>query len=56
MAKWSQNDLDDYILIPAAEGFVLQQSCLFVSHFWRTKDHPDPDGVYLYHLREKLAP
>jgi hypothetical protein len=45
--KWSSNELDDYVLLPALPGFVLRRDCFFVSHFWRTKNHPDPDGEYL---------
>jgi hypothetical protein len=45
--KWSRDELDDYVLLPALPGFVTRQDCFFVSHFWRTQDHPDPDGEYL---------
>jgi hypothetical protein len=48
MKKWSRDELDDYVLLPAASpGFVTRLDCFFVSHFWRTQDHPDPDGEYL---------
>ena len=47
MKKWSCDELDDYILLPASPDFVTRQDCFFVSHFWRTQDHPDPDGEYL---------
>ena len=47
MKKWSRDDLDDYVLLPALPGFVSRRDCFFVSHFWRTQDHPDPDGKYL---------
>ncbi|KAE9376299.1 hypothetical protein N431DRAFT_479602 [Stipitochalara longipes BDJ] len=47
MKKWSRDDLDDYVLLPASPGFVTRLDCFFVSHFWRTQDHPDPDGEYL---------
>jgi hypothetical protein len=47
MKKWSRDKLDDYVLLPALPGFVLRCDCFFVSHFWRTQDHPDPDGEYL---------
>jgi hypothetical protein len=36
-----------YVLLPALPGFVMRRDCFFVSHFWRTQDHPDPDGEYL---------
>jgi hypothetical protein len=45
--KWSRNRLEDYILLPASSGYVTRRDCFFVSHFWRTQDHPDPDGEYL---------
>jgi hypothetical protein len=47
MKKWSRDELDDYVLLPALPGFVMRRDCFFVSHFWRTQDHPDPDGEYL---------
>jgi hypothetical protein len=47
MNKWSRDELDDYILLPALPGFVTRLDCFFVSHFWRTQDHPDPDVEYL---------
>ena len=47
MEKWSRDKLDNYVLLPASRGFVSRRDCFFVSHFWRTQDHPDPDGEYL---------
>jgi hypothetical protein len=47
MQKWSRDKLDDYVLLPALPGYVSRNDCFFVSHFWRTKNHPDPDGTYL---------
>ncbi|KAF2122092.1 hypothetical protein BDV96DRAFT_640157 [Lophiotrema nucula] len=47
MEKWSRDALDDYILFPAFPEFVLRSECFFVSHFWQTQEHPDPDGEYL---------
>jgi hypothetical protein len=47
MEKWSRDKLDDYVLLPALQGYVTRSDCFFVSHFWRTQDHPDPDGEYL---------
>ncbi|KAK7989909.1 hypothetical protein PG989_010224 [Apiospora arundinis] len=47
MPKWGRDHLDDYILLPAAEGYVTRDECFFVSHFWHSSDHPDPDGKYL---------
>ncbi|KAK2028976.1 hypothetical protein LX32DRAFT_639490 [Colletotrichum zoysiae] len=47
MQKWSRDRLDDCILLPTAQGFVLRTNCFFVSHFWQTNNDPDPDGKYL---------
>lgn len=54
LTKWSRNVLDDYILLPAVPGFVSREECFFVSHFWRTQEHPDPDGEYLRLLQAVL--
>jgi len=56
MTKWSRNVLNDYVLLPAANGFVNRNECFFVSHFWRTQDHPDPDGECLRLLQAELQP
>lgn len=45
--KWSSEVLDDYVLIPAARGYVWRTDCFFVSHFWRDRKNPDPDGQTL---------
>jgi hypothetical protein len=45
--KWSREALDDYVLIPAAPGYVWRADCFFVSHFWRERENPDPDGETL---------
>ncbi|KAK8095692.1 hypothetical protein PG999_013714 [Apiospora kogelbergensis] len=47
MPKWSRDNLEDYILLPAADGYVTRDECFFVSHFWHSAEHPDPDGTYL---------
>lgn len=47
MKKWSRSELDDYVLLPSLPGFVTRHDCFFVSPFWRTQNHPDPDGEYL---------
>lgn len=52
--KWSCDCLDDYILLPALDGFVTRSECFFVSHFWQTKEHPDPSGDYLKPLQQDL--
>jgi hypothetical protein len=45
--KWDPNDLDRYIILPIDYGFVNNKDCFFVSHFWRERQHPDPDGTDL---------
>ncbi|EXJ73261.1 uncharacterized protein A1O5_03021 [Cladophialophora psammophila CBS 110553] len=47
LMKWSSSHLDQYVLFPIDYGFVNNKDCFFVSHYWRTSDHPDPDGVDL---------
>jgi hypothetical protein len=32
-----------------------RSSCVFVSHRWQTRHHPDPDGAQLDRIRERLA-
>ena len=54
MQRWSRDRLNDYILLPATPGFVLRSNCFFVSHFWQTKDDPDPDSKYLRLLQDEL--
>jgi hypothetical protein len=45
--KWSREVLEDYVLIPAAPGYVWRTDCFFISHFWRKRENPDPDGETL---------
>ena len=54
MLKWDPNGLDRYILLPVDYGFANNQDCFFVSHFWRERYHPDPDGVDLRLFHEDL--
>jgi hypothetical protein len=56
MTKWSRDSLDGYILMPASNGWVTRAGCMFVSHYWRTKVDPDPDGKYLKLIQEELKP
>jgi hypothetical protein len=56
LKKWSRDELDDYVLLPASHGFVMRPDCFFVSHFWHTQDHPDPDGEYLRLHQAELEP
>ncbi|CAN9443198.1 unnamed protein product [Alternaria alternata] len=46
-SKWSRDVLDDYVLIPAEPGFVWRRDCFLISHFWRERENPDPDGEIL---------
>jgi hypothetical protein len=48
MKKWSRDELNDYVLLPASSGFIMRADCFFVSHFWQSPKHPDPDGNYLH--------
>lgn len=43
-AKWDPNRLDEYVLLPTDDGFVNNRDCFFISHYWRTPEHPDPEG------------
>lgn len=54
LMKWDPNRLDEYVLIPVARGFANKRDCFFVSHYWRTPHHPDPDAVDLTLLRQDL--
>lgn len=54
MTKWSRDYLDSFILLPAANGYVRRSECFFISHFWRRKDNPDPDGKYLRLIQQEL--
>ncbi len=56
MTKWSRDRLDDYILLPATPGYVLRTDCFFVSHFWHTRNDPDPGGKYLRLCQDQLRP
>jgi hypothetical protein len=47
MKRWDPNCWDEYILLPVSYGFANNANCFFVSHYWRTPEHPDPDGVDL---------
>ena len=55
MRQWSRDGLDDYVLLPALEGFVRRLDCYFVSHFRRPYDDPDPDGEYLRRVQADLG-
>jgi hypothetical protein len=44
LTKWHPVRLDEYILLPIDYGFVNRKDCFFVSHYWHTREHPDPTG------------
>lgn len=56
MMKWNPDHLDAYVLFPRIDGFVNKQDCFFISHYWRTPQHPDPEGQdmrdFLHDLRQ----
>ncbi|KAG0001670.1 hypothetical protein BGZ80_006138, partial [Entomortierella chlamydospora] len=54
LAKWDSNCLDTYILLPLDYGFVNNRDCFFISHFWRTRSHPDPEGIDMSLFRDDL--
>ncbi|KAF9456600.1 hypothetical protein BDZ94DRAFT_1275255 [Collybia nuda] len=44
LGKWNSDSLDAYILLPLEHGFANNQDCFFISHYWNTPEHPDPQG------------
>jgi hypothetical protein len=55
LMKWSPAHLDEYILLPICYGFVNNNDCFFVSHYWHTREHPDPEGHDMRLFREDLV-
>lgn len=55
LTKWNASQLDDYIVLPINYGYVNNEDCYFVSHYWREKDNPDPHGDDLRTFQEDLA-
>ncbi|KFY21130.1 hypothetical protein V491_03138 [Pseudogymnoascus sp. VKM F-3775] len=53
--RWDPNRLADYILLPMEDGFVNPRDCIFLSHYWRTPDHPDPKGEDLTVLQKRMG-
>lgn len=53
--KWDPNSLERYIILPMEGGFANSEDCIFISHYWQTEVHPDPDGQDLKKLQELLA-
>lgn len=52
--QWDSTNLDNYILIPAGDGFPNQLDCIFISHYWHSPSHPDPNGDDLRSVQERL--
>jgi len=54
LLKWDPTRLDEYILLPIIYGFVNKRDCFFVSHYWLTTEHPDPQAVDLVQIQQDL--
>ncbi|KAK8099592.1 uncharacterized protein PG998_012833 [Apiospora kogelbergensis] len=52
--KWDPKALGCYVLLPTGGEFANSEDCVFVSHYWRTQEHPDPDGEDLRQLQGLL--
>jgi len=52
--KWDPKHLDEYILLPIDYGFANNKDCFFVSHYWHTMGHPDPEGKDMSFFRTEL--
>ncbi|KAH0563380.1 hypothetical protein GP486_002054 [Trichoglossum hirsutum] len=52
--RWNPNSLERYVLLPVEGGFANSEDCIFISHYWRTQSHPDPDGEDLRQLQQLL--
>lgn len=55
LSKWDANRLDDYIVLPVSYGYVNNENCYFVSHYWQDIDNPDRHGNDLRMFKEDLA-
>ncbi|KAF7353446.1 hypothetical protein MSAN_01533800 [Mycena sanguinolenta] len=55
LLKFDLSQLDRYILLPIDYGWVNNQDCYFISHYWRSPSHPDPDGTDLRMFQEDLV-
>lgn len=53
--KWDITRLEDYIVLPVNYGFVNNRDCWFVSHYWREKNSPDPDGEDLRMIKKDIV-
>jgi tetratricopeptide (TPR) repeat protein len=54
MQRWDPTSLGKYVLLPTVEGFVNPEDCIFISHYWQTRQHPDPEGRDLRQLQQLL--
>ena len=54
VTKWDPNNLGQYIILPIDYGFANNRDCFFISHFWRERHHPDPDGTDLRLFQDDL--
>ncbi|KAK6541495.1 hypothetical protein TWF694_007304 [Orbilia ellipsospora] len=53
--RWDPNLLERYVLLPMEGGVANSEDCIFISHFWQTQPHPDPDGKDLRQLQQLLT-
>ncbi|KAF7378415.1 hypothetical protein MSAN_00268100 [Mycena sanguinolenta] len=53
--KFDLSRLDRYILLPIDYGWVNNRDCYFISHYWRSASHPDPDGTDLRMFQQDLV-
>ncbi|RYP43490.1 hypothetical protein DL768_009907 [Monosporascus sp. mg162] len=51
---WDPDRLDDYIVLPVEGKFANDTDCMFISHYWRGLGHPDPQGLDLQPLQQRL--
>jgi tetratricopeptide (TPR) repeat protein len=52
--KWNPDCLDDYIVLPVESTFANDTDCIFLSHYWRGRGNPDPEGLDLKPLQQRL--
>ena len=52
---WDPNCLQDYIVLPTEGKFANDTDCMFISHYWRGPEDPDPKGLDLEPLQQRLS-
>ncbi|RYN22721.1 hypothetical protein AA0119_g11787 [Alternaria tenuissima] len=52
--RWDSHFLKRYVLLLVEGGLANPVDCIFISHYWRTQPHPDPDGEDLRQLQHLL--